>query len=126
MKLAVGYLLAMLALSLVPGTTVEERGSLFEFLAPELQNLLHVPQYALLSWLWCRGLSGLALGPGRSARLALAVAAGYGVVEESIQLWVPGRFSSWTDLALDLVGALAGVGFFLWRRSVAAERGAAG
>jgi VanZ family protein len=125
MKLAVGYLLAMLALSLVPGTTVEERGSLFEFLAPELQNLLHVPEYALLSWLWCRGLSGLALGTRGSAALALAVAGGCGVVEESIQLLVPGRFGSLTDLALDLVGAVAGVGFFVWRQSVATASGAA-
>ena len=123
MKLAVGYLLAMLALSLVPGTTVEERGSLFEFLAPELQNLLHVPQYALLSWLWCRGLSGRSWSAARSAAAALAVAGGYGVVEESIQLLVPGRFASLTDLALDLTGAVAGVGFFLWRRSPATARG---
>lgn len=45
----------------------------------------------------------------RSVYLGAGVTVGLGVLIESVQLWVPGRSSSWVDLGLDMAGVLTGV-----------------
>lgn len=45
----------------------------------------------------------------RSVWLAAGVTAGLGVLIEIVQLWVPGRSSTWVDLGLDVAGVLTGV-----------------
>lgn len=50
----------------------------------------------------------LALATGR-VWLAAGVIAGMGVLIEIVQLWVPGRSSTWVDLGLDVAGVLTGV-----------------
>lgn len=41
--------------------------------------------------------------------LAAGVIAGLGILIEIVQLWVPGRSSTWVDLGLDMAGVLTGV-----------------
>ena len=45
----------------------------------------------------------------RRVWLAAGVTAGLGILIEIVQLWVPGRSSTWMDLGLDLAGVLTGV-----------------
>lgn len=52
----------------------------------------------------------LALAIGR-VWLAAGFTAGLGVLIEIVQLWVPGRSSTWVDLVLDMAGVLTGVCF---------------
>ena len=104
------YTLLLFGLSSIPGTPTTDADSIRRFLLwmpPALQNVLHVPQYALLSWLWCRA--------GATPRAAVVCSVAYAVFEETYQVFVPGRFGSFTDLALDVVGIAVGVACF--RRS---------
>ncbi len=75
------------------------------FLNPQLHNLLHVPAYALLTFLWIRTLSPLSRPPGRVLAVAFLIAVGYGALDEVHQAFVPGRLLSLTDASLNALGA---------------------
>jgi len=84
-----------------------------------VNNLLHVPAYAMLAvgWVvclerWPARASGL-----RTALVAFALAALYGGLLEAAQMWVPSRAASAGDLLLNTGGAACGFGFMvLWKR----------
>src|SRR5687767_2193357 len=69
-------------LSSVPGTPLPEHPGLFEWVPPSVQNALHVPAYAVLSWAWWWALGGWL--PKQAARTlaASAIASAYGVLDE--------------------------------------------
>ncbi len=71
----------------------------------------HCGEYFLLAFFFIQAWSG----PRRAAILALVffLLAGLGMLDEWHQLFVPGRVSSWLDLAYDLAGSLAGLAAFL-------------
>ena len=76
-------------------------------LEPNLQNLLHIPLFALLSFLWARSLKN------RSVRNILLSAAAitilFGCFDEFHQMFVPGRYAGIIDILLNTVGAITGV-----------------
>lgn len=45
----------------------------------------------------------------RRVWLAAGVTAGFGILIEIVQFWVPGRSSTWVDLGLDMAGVLTGI-----------------
>jgi len=45
--------------------------------------------------------------------LALGVAVALGILMEGVQLGVPGRYPSWGDITLNLLGAVLGVSLLL-------------
>ena len=107
--LPLAYMAALFALSSIPGdikpdTTV---GALFQWVTPNLQNLLHVPLYAglTLSWFWA--LAPYSLARQKQLFIALALAMLWGALDEVHQTGVPGRYGSLTDVALNLAGAVA-------------------
>lgn len=112
--LPLAYMGALLLLSSVPGRGVDgPAGELFQWIAPQWQNLLHIPLYGGLaaSWLWA-----LAAQPvGHTARLALALLLTlvWGAVDEAYQSGIAGRYGSLTDMALNAAGAVLVV---LWAR----------
>lgn len=96
------YMAGLFALSSVP----DERGPGIAdyFPPPNVQNALHVPAYAVLSYLIWRGLGG---PRPRAALLAAAFATAYGVTDEIHQMFVPGRTPSVTDALANAAGAFA-------------------
>jgi len=100
--LALLYMAAIFALSSVP----DDKGSAVSrtvlFLPPKWQNLLHVPMFFGVAWLWSHATT-----KGN----ALLIAVVYGALDEMHQYYVPGRFASWTDALLD---ALGGILCYLW------------
>ncbi|MGH7162687.1 MAG: VanZ family protein, partial [Planctomycetota bacterium] len=74
-------------------------------LPPGVQNLLHVPAYSLLAWLWWRSFRARGSRPARAAAFGAALACGYGILDEAHQAFVPGRTASVTDALLDALGA---------------------
>jgi VanZ family protein len=83
----------------------------------------HVGMYGVLSALVLRGLSGVAW-PGVTIGTAVAaagIATTYGATDEIHQRFVPGRESSWADLAADAVGAGIGAGG-LWAWAIIRRR----
>lgn len=119
------YMLGIFALSSIPGDQPDtELGRIFQWVQPQVQNLLHIPLFGGLaaSWYWALP------GHRQSQRIAFSIGITilYGCFDEWHQLHVPGRYASWTDLALNAAGvALAAILIKLGRRrrSLAQEAG---
>jgi len=113
-------------LSSVPGRVEEGMFRGLTELDPTWQNLLHLPVFGLVQYLWLRGftLNGKA-GPAYVA-LSFFITLGYGALDELHQYFVPGRYASLLDVLLDGCGAVLGVlGFWLLRkiRGVSPQKG---
>jgi VanZ family protein len=83
-----------------------------------IRKSAHFIEYFLFSYLLLRGTRGERRGwQLRWAFAALAIAAGYSVLDETHQLFVPGRQASPWDSLLDTTGAAtAQVMLWLWFR----------
>jgi len=91
-------------LSSVPGNIVPEDSTtalLFILAPPALQNLLHIPLFAGLAWLWRSSLRAWMGGAWRLTWCALLLTIGYGIFDEWYQMTVPGRYASLTDVLFD-------------------------
>jgi VanZ family protein len=85
-----------------------------------VNNLLHVPAYAVLAALWTLLLRSAARSARRLRSILLGglIAVLFGAVMEAVQgLVVPGRMAGWEDFGLNTSGAaLAGVVMTIWHR----------
>ncbi len=107
---ALAYMALLHRVSSIPGK-VELQGAVdlaYFALTPAIQNLLHIPAFAVLAVLWSHALPKTARGAG----VVLLMTGGYGAYDEWFQLGVPGRYGSLTDWALDLFGALVGIALY--------------
>jgi glycopeptide antibiotics resistance protein len=105
-------------LSSIPGEVDPNAPLLSSIVAwtpPALQNLLHIPVFGILAWLWHRTLRAWIHTPRRLIAWTLALSAGYGVLDELHQLQVPGRFASLTDMVLNILGT--GIALWLIKRA---------
>ena len=113
-SLPLGLMALIFVLSSIPGKIRNPRLRFLTELDPQWQNLLHVPLFGLLQFLWLRALVRSGMPRGKAILLGCAISLGYGVFDEWHQMFVPGRFASLTDMSLNLVGvALATVIFGL-------------
>ena len=79
-----------------------------EWLDVTLKQVGHFASYVILGLLIWRSFGGPRVG--RLGTLgALTVCVAYAVFDEAHQTFVPGRTGSWTDVAVDSGGSLAGV-----------------
>jgi VanZ family protein len=108
------YMAGLFALSSVPDDTCEP-GIAEYFPRPKVQNALHVPVYAGLSFLMWRGLRG----QRHAALLSAALATAYGVTDEIHQMFVVGRTASLTDALANALGAFAVAGWASLRKPTA-------
>lgn len=109
LALTLGYMGCIYWLSSLPGDIDPAQAGLSYIIAwtpPALQNLLHVPLFGLLTWLLHRTLDAWNMRHGLALTAALMLAAGYGVFDEWHQLHVPGRYASFTDIALNSAGVI--------------------
>lgn len=110
------YMAGIYVLSSVPGDIRPEDAALLQILAfvpPKIQNVLHIPLYGLLAWLWCWSLGAW---PARGSMVyvaALALTLGYGLFDEWHQSWVPGRYASTWDMIMNGVGAALGLWLYV-------------
>ena len=107
--LLVGYMMLILMTSLIPMDREIQGLNFIIGLKPTIQNLLHIPAYAILSIL-CIGLLK-SCKIRRSTRIWLVIVSvvGFGVLNESVQMVVPGRYAGVMDMGLNTIGALAGI-----------------
>jgi len=104
------YMAGLFALSSVPDRRGEPGLSDY-FPPPNVQNALHIPAYAGLSFLMWKGLKGRR----HAALLAAALATTYGALDEVHQMFVTGRTASVTDALANALGAFAVAGWVLLR-----------
>lgn len=107
--LTLSYMLLVLVTSVIPMDR-EIRG--FQFLIdlkPTVQNLLHIPVYAILSILFLQVTKNYQLEGWKKIALVFICAGGFGVLNEVVQIFIPGRYAGLTDMGLNFIGAILGV-----------------
>jgi VanZ family protein len=81
-------------------------------LNPNLQNMLHIPLYACLSFLWLRAFSRLMVNTSVGMVLTFFFTILYGCIDEIHQIFVPGRYGGLLDIYLNMLGGITGFGVF--------------
>lgn len=106
------YMLLILTTSLIPMDRSVEGLNFIIDINPTMQNILHVPAFAILSILWLQVLKQQR-NAGKGILFVLLMSAGFGILNELIQLSIPGRYPSVIDICFNTIGALCGVLLYL-------------
>ncbi|MGB5306062.1 MAG: VanZ family protein [Gammaproteobacteria bacterium] len=107
LMLAILYMAGIYRLSAIPGDAgAAGLGGIIAWTPPAIQNLLHIPLFGILAWLWYRTLAGWITRLPAVYVLVFIVTAGFGVLDEWHQLTIPGRYASLTDIALNTLGTV--------------------
>ena len=82
---------------------------------PGLQNALHMPVFALLSYSWLRSFHYLNYSSKRGLFLTFLCTITFAVLDEFYQIIIPGRYCSIGDILFNFTGLLIGgvIGAFL-------------
>jgi hypothetical protein len=103
--------------SSLPGTPLPDDIALYRllnWLPPTVQNILHVPAYGALALAWRWALRAWLRTSGAGTLGACAISFTWGLLDEWHQAFVPGRFASLTDVALDATGIALGIWLAAW------------
>ena len=106
------YMLLLLASSVIP---MDRQIKGFQFviaLKPAIQNLLHIPMFAILSFLFLLILQDFQIEIWKRNVIVLLSSGLFGLINEIIQIPVPGRYGGLTDIVLNLAGAILGIVVF--------------
>jgi hypothetical protein len=109
LALTVCYMAGIYWLSSISGNIDPEEAAVYGIIAwtpPALQNLLHIPLFGILAWLWYRTLRCWSESRRVLLSWSFLLAAGFGAIDEWHQIQVPGRYASLTDMALNSLGVL--------------------
>jgi VanZ family protein len=99
-------------MSSIPGDSdIFTRGILIN-LIPTVQNLLHVPLFGLLAFLWIITFKLWSHTEKLSVGVAALISVSYGFLDEVYQYFVPGRYMSFTDVYLDILGVFSAIGIY--------------
>lgn len=84
-----------------------------------IRKLAHFTEYAILTWLGFYAWSiGVRQPPNRALVFTLLCSTTYAIADELHQLFVPGRITLFSDVLIDILGALATVWLIkTWRTS---------
>jgi glycopeptide antibiotics resistance protein len=103
------YMLLLLASSVIP---MDRHIKGFQFvieLKPAIQNLLHIPMFAILSFLFLLILQTFQIENWKRNAMVLLSSGFFGLINEVIQIPVPGRYGGLTDILLNFAGAILGI-----------------
>jgi hypothetical protein len=102
------YMLGIFTLSSIPdtGRIESQLDKVFHWVSPELQNLLHIPLYGGLAGSWYWAMEYKIIDSFKKSCYAFVFTMTYSLIDEYYQLSIPGRFGSFTDLALNAIGAI--------------------
>ena len=112
-----GLMIAIFLLSSIPGRSPESGLAFFAEIDPQLQNLLHVPLFGILQFLWLRAFTKLGRSGWNRTLTCMSISLPYGMVDELHQMFVPGRYASLMDILLNFTGvALGTLMFLVWQK----------
>lgn len=101
------YMSVIFFLSQIPsGTDNKLDLDRFQWLSEDLGNLLHVPLYAGLAYLWIKFFQAQQVSERKMRVWVGVLSLAYAISDEAHQFFVPGRFASFSDLILDAIGIL--------------------
>jgi VanZ family protein len=81
-------------------------------LDPNIQNLLHIPLYGTLAFLWLRFFCVSGKITKQIVFYSLVITISYGCLDEVHQSFVRGRYGGLLDILLNVSGAVAGTILF--------------
>ena len=81
-------------------------------------KLAHFVEYFILGILIFRSLSTGSLPIRRLLLLTLLYGTVFAAIDEAHQLFIPGRFATWTDFLADSLGIILSLPFGVWLRKV--------
>lgn len=102
--LALLYMLLIFILSSIPDYTSPEKANVARKI---VQNILHIPMFGLLAFLWLRSFNIKNIGINRSILYSLIITIAYAAFDEFHQSFAPGRFCTFSDFLLDAFGCVA-------------------
>ena len=106
------YMFMIFIMSSIPGDSdIFTRGMLSN-LIPTVQNLLHVPLFGLLAFLWIITFKLWLHTEKLSIGMAVIISVNYGFLDEVYQYFIPGRYMSFTDIYLDILGVFSAIGMY--------------
>jgi VanZ family protein len=105
--ITVAYMMLIFLVSSIP---VDDSlpGRILMGILPSVQDLLHVPEYALLFCLSFFSLTNLGMNAKRARLTALFFCLAFAAADECYQYFIPGRQMSVGDWIADAVGVFAG------------------
>jgi VanZ family protein len=101
-------MLFILVTSLVPDFEIIDSKSISE-LIQIIQNLLHIPMFVILSILFLQIARNYDIGRWKAGFLTFAFCGIFGLLNEIIQTFIPGRFGGLIDIGLNCIGAIIGI-----------------
>lgn len=109
------YILLMILAVLWPMEETSPGASITYLINPSLQNFMHLPVFAGFSLLYFDFIRNFSLSASRRMAIFLVSGTGLCVLLEWLQLFVPGRFFSLTDILTNLAGLFLGLALHrLW------------
>ena len=77
-------------------------------LKPTVQNLLHIPLFSLLAYLWLNALTKNGCPAKKKLIITIIITVSYGLLDEFHQSFIPGRYASLSDMLLNIIGIITG------------------
>ena len=113
-----GLMLLIFILSSIPMDGGPDKMAFLTGLDPTLQNLLHIPLYGSLAFLWLYAFVSSGVSLRKAIVFSILITMGYGCMDEFYQSFVPGRYGGILDIILNSLGAGAGlfIGTLWYRR----------
>ena len=105
----IGYMLIVFTLSSIPMDRQIEGLNFLINLDSDIQNLLHIPLFGCLAVLWIKALERYNIRYSNIVFRTLTITILFGMFDEIHQYFVPGRFASFMDMLLNIMGSLFGV-----------------
>ena len=115
------YMLSILITSIIPMDREITGLQPFIDLSPSIQNLLHIPMFVILSILFFQILKDSRLEEWKKGTLIFVCCGSFGLLNEIIQIFVPGRYFGIADIVLNFIGTIVGILIYIY-----AERGRSG
>ena len=103
-------------LSSIPGNEASDV-NFMQNIKPELQNLLHVPLFGMLTLLWFFTLVEYKLEIRQATLWAGVITVVYGIFDEIHQFFVPERYPGLGDVLLNCLGVFV-VSFYIHRSRI--------
>ena len=111
--LTCGYSILILLSSLIPMDQSAESFRFFLSLKPAVQNLLHIPAFAILSILCLQVLGYSPMDRTRKLIRVLMFSVAFGIVNEWVQFAIPSRYPGSLEIMLNSVGSALGMLVYL-------------
>ena len=108
-RIVLSYVLLLLGSSLIPMDRDIQGLQFIIDLKPAIQNLLHIPMYIVLAILFLQILQNYQIEGWKAYILVFLSSGFFGIINEIIQIVIPGRYGGLMDIYLNLVGAIIGI-----------------